>query len=157
MGEINYDIEFVERTKKIIAEYKGEYKLTILLNCMIGLVILPNERLQNIAPELWNRNIEELPIYSDLRVNIFNPIQKKDKETGGFIYYRKTVEIFLKKLRNGIAHQNIQAINENGSFVGVIIRNKFRSIVDFEVAFRRRELQKFANFIADQYLQRANN
>ena len=46
MGEINnevFDVEFILRTKKIISDYKGKYNITLLLNCLLGLVILPSE------------------------------------------------------------------------------------------------------------------
>ena len=155
MGEINYDVDFVERTKHVLAEYDGEYRLTVLLNCLIGLIILPNERSQRNIPELWNINIEDIPLCSDLKINIFNPIKGRNRNTGEITYYPKTLKIFLKKMRNGIVHQHIEAINEKSFFVGVKISNLYDSDCDLEVEFRREELTKFALFIADQYLLNA--
>jgi hypothetical protein len=152
MQMTRFEVEFVERTQSILIEYAGEYKLTNLLNCMIGLVILPNERAQNDFPALWERDIKDIPIFSDLKIKIFNPIKGKDKITGTTEYFATTLKIFLKKLRNGIAHQNIEPINENDLFVGAVFRNKIYGVVDFEVEFRRRELETFANFVANQYL-----
>jgi hypothetical protein len=147
-----FEVEFVERTQRILIEYSGEYKLTNLLNCMIGLIVLPNERAQNDFPTLWERDIKDIPIYSDLKINIFNPIRGKDRNTGVIDYYPTTLKVFLRKLRNSIAHQNIEPINEGGLFVGAVFRNKIFGVADFESEFRRRELEAFANFIANQYL-----
>ena len=46
MGTImkaEFDIEFMHRTKKIIEGYKGQYNVTLLLNCLLGLIVLPSE------------------------------------------------------------------------------------------------------------------
>jgi hypothetical protein len=115
------------------------------------LIILPNERAQNDSPALWNKEIKDLAIFSDLQIKVFNPIKGKDKNRN-IIYYDKTLKYFLKKLRNGIAHQNIEPINEGGQFVGVNIYNRHYGITDFECEFRRGGLEKLANFIAEQYL-----
>ena len=148
----NFEIDFIERTKNLVIEYNGEYKLTNLLNCLIGLIILPNERAQDDFPMVWDEEIKDLPIYPDLKILSFEPIQKIDRQSGKITYYPKTLKFFLKKLRNGIAHQNIKPINDGNLFVGVTISNRFQGIKDFEIEFRRKELQIFAIFIAEQYL-----
>ncbi len=71
-------------------------------------------------------------------------------------YYPKTLKVLLNKIRNGLAHQHIEPINENGNFVGVIIRNYFDDAKvhkDLEVYFSQQELKEFALFIADEYLK----
>ena len=47
MEMINFDKEFVERTKVIVLNQCNDdfkYNVTLLLNCMLGLVSLPTER-----------------------------------------------------------------------------------------------------------------
>ena len=45
MEIVNFDKEFVERTKEIIEQSQCfEHKITLLLNCMLALVNLPTER-----------------------------------------------------------------------------------------------------------------
>ena len=50
MEIVDFDREFVERTKKMI-EYssviKSEYDVTLLVNCMLALIALPTERTGN--------------------------------------------------------------------------------------------------------------
>jgi hypothetical protein len=41
---------FVERSLLLIKEYKGPYDATILLNCLLGLVIVPNEQCFDSLP-----------------------------------------------------------------------------------------------------------
>lgn len=139
-----YEIEFIKRTKEILNNYNRKergYKFTLLLNCLVSLIILPSERSSLDKPPLWNTRISQIPLFNS-RVH---PVWSDGKD--------HTLGEFVKKLRNGIAHQNVEPINKNGQFVGVKIWNvNPRNITDFEVEFNRHALHDFANFIADQYL-----
>jgi hypothetical protein len=140
-----YEIEFITRTQKIINDYnkrKSGYKLTLLLNCLVGLIILPDQRMGFGKPPLWDIEINQIPLFQTAKIN-----PKWSSNT------KHTLAQFLRKLRNGIAHQHINPINRNNHFVGVKIWNVTpQNITDCEVEFNRHSLHEFANFIADQYL-----
>jgi hypothetical protein len=138
-----YEIEFITRTKKILNDYnkrKSGYKLTLLLNCLVSLIILPSERTGFDKPPLWNIETNHIPLFAKII-----PVWTDGKN--------HTLGEFVKKLRNGIAHQNIEPINRNNHFVGVKVWNvNYKKAIDFEVEFNRHTLHEFANFITDQYL-----
>jgi hypothetical protein len=140
-----YEIEFITRTRKIINDYnkrKNGYKLTLLLNCLVGLIILPDQRTEYGKPPLWEIEIDQIPIFQNAKIS---PKWSNNN--------KHTLEQFIRKLRNGIAHQNIEPINRNNHFVGVKIWNvNQQNIIDCEVKFDRHTLHEFASFIADQYL-----
>jgi len=95
-----------------------------------------------------------IPEINNLRIRRFEPIKKK-KRTGEIEYFPKTLKILLKKVRNGLAHQNIEPVNTNEIFTGIIIRNFYgegRRDLDLEVEFNRNELVRFALFISAKYL-----
>jgi hypothetical protein len=154
MTEITkFEIEFVERTKRILEEYRGEYKLSNAINCTLGLLVLPNERIINYDIRPWNTPVVDMEELAFLNIRVFEPIRRIENEERS--YYPKTLQILLKKLRNGIAHQHIIPVNRLGLFVGIKIQNLFpdvKPILDTDVEFSRTELEKFAVFIADQYL-----
>ena len=150
MEIIDYEREFVIRTQDILQNYHGEYKLTNAVNCMLGLIILPNEMLARSQSPKWNSLIVDIQELSFLRVRLFEPI--RGTRNGITEYFPKTLKIFLKKIRNGLAHQNITPINFDGLFTGVIIKNYHGRDLDLEVEFDRHELEKFALFIAGEYL-----
>lgn len=139
-----YEIEFITRTKEILNKYnkrKGGYKLTLLLNCLVSLIILPSERSGFDKPPLWDIMTKHIDFFNTK----IHPVWSDGKE--------HTLGEFVKKLRNGIAHQNINPINKNNQFVGVKIWNiNYKKAIDFEVEFNRHTLHEFANLIADQYL-----
>jgi hypothetical protein len=154
MTEINeFEREFVIRTRALLQDYNGEYKLSNAINCMLGLVILPNEMLEHSRDEIWDKPIIEIEELSDLHIQFFEPIRRKRREE--IEYYQKTFRILLKKIRNGLAHQNITPVNADSLFTGVLIRNYFTEgnrDMDLEIKFDRRELEKFALFVAQKYL-----
>jgi hypothetical protein len=150
-----YEKEFVERTRHILKRYKGKYKLSNAINCTLGLIVLPNEMLGESRNPIWDTPIADIDELSYLRIQTFEPIQRKRNGTAE--YYPKTLKILLKKIRNGLAHQNIQPINTNQTFTGIIIRNYYcdspvNSDLDLEIEFNREELENFGLFIAGKYL-----
>lgn len=154
-----FDIDFVRRTKKILMTYKGRYKLSNLINCTLGLMVLPYENIRDNQIILqnpntfWDIDINRIPSLPKIDIRIFSPIQRINK--GGVItYYPNTLKVLLQKIRNGLAHQHIEPVNKNGKFVGIIISNYFDSAhQDLEIQFSRNQLEKFALFIANEYLK----
>jgi hypothetical protein len=40
----HFDISFVMRTLENLKNYRGNYEFTMLLNSLLGLIVVPNER-----------------------------------------------------------------------------------------------------------------
>jgi hypothetical protein len=158
--EINFPIDMVKRTKANLARYKGEFEVTNLINCTLGLIILPYEKdiRDRQLPHPWNTNLNEVPNLPNCQIHRFEPIRRIERD-GTRKYYEKTLQVFLKKIRNGLAHQNIEPVNENRHFLGVVIKNYFddsarkKGDPDLHVQFSAKELEQFALFIADEYLK----
>lgn len=148
-----FELQFVERTRDILLKYNGKYSFSNLLNCTLGLIILPYENISSM--EIWQKKLNEIDSLPKFDLIKFKPIKsiKKDKE----IYFPSTLEIFLKKLRNGLAHQNINPINFEGNLIGVKILNKHINEVDLEVNFTESQLKEFSLFISDLYLAEFKN
>ncbi len=61
---------------------------------------------------------------------------------------------YIDHVRNGIAHQNIEAISHEGKWVGIKLWNiNPKNRKDFEIKFTIDELRKFAIYISNEYLQ----
>ena len=149
----DFGTEFVQRTRYLLAEYQGEYKLSNALNCMLGLIVLPNEMLEYSRNEIWDTQIVDIEELNSLHIHFFEPIRSKRRHD--VEYSPKTFRVLLKKMRNGIAHQNISPVNTDQLFTGVKIKNFFsagRRDMDLEIEFDRRGLERFALFVAEKYL-----
>lgn len=148
-----FEIDFVRRTKDLL-KYNGPWDMTNLINCTLGLIILPYENIQENPPPFWNTELDKITNLPSFELLRFEPI--KEIKGPEFKYYPKTLKVLLQKIRHGLAHQNIEPINENGQFTGVIIKNYYPSNsgnLDLEVHFSQQELKNFALFIADEYLK----
>ena len=170
----NYRIDFIKRTKEILegnfqSFREKDREVTFLLNCLLGLIVTisENEKRRNkvfkgnsdtgfltVIPEkigfvendqadtdLTNTELTEL----NVKVGHKNDLKRKSKLW------------LINKLRNGIAHQNIEGVNENDKWVGVRLWNtNNESKKDFEIIFMIEELKSLAIALSDKYLEVEN-
>ena len=160
MGSIKnetFDIQFIERTKKIIENYKGTYNITLLLNCLLGLIVLPSEFYKRKSRNFFDVEIDKIQEIQDLTENIlFNPTKRK-KNT--WVEDKRSLKNLIKKIRNGVSHQQIECVDENGRWDRVIIRdfNTYNNDnLELEVSWTPNQLKIFALFVADSYLYEIN-
>lgn len=145
---INFEIQFVERTIDILENYRGPFSFSNLINCSLGLILLPYEKIS--TADIWEKDIAEIEFLKEVKIKTFTPIKKI--KSGEKIFYKKTLYTFLRKLRNGIAHQHIVPINKNGKLYQIQIFNKYHSYIDLDLIFSEAELKKFALGISKMYL-----
>jgi hypothetical protein len=155
MGAIRnekFDIEFIERTRIIIDSYDGKYNITLLLNCLLGLIVLPSEFYRKKSQTFFDTDISEIDDLKDLTNGIiFNPTRRKKKR---FIEDKKTLGTLIKKVRNGISHQQIECTEDGGNWKGVIIRDfniGNNNNLELEVRWTTKQLREFAFYVADNY------
>jgi hypothetical protein len=161
MGKITYDKEFVGRTIDLLDSFYSrnvnyELNATMLYNCMLGLIVTAVEnanRNKLLKDKVDKGLLSVLP--EDLKILKRNKIhlQSFKKEE---IKSRSKID-FLKLLRNGIAHQNIEAKNENGKWIGVKIWNINRANKkNFEIELSNDEAYTLAKYIAQHYIKKSN-
>ena len=167
----NIKIDFVKRTKELLENNYSDFKkndreVTFLLNCLLGLIISVselekkskisnNEQIDgdffNCIPEKIGFIINSLPTPDLLNDSNFTTQigHKTDLKSQNKIW-------FVNKLRNGIAHQNIEDINEDDNWVGLKLWNENNiKVKDFEIVFTIEDLYKMAIQIATEYLQKS--
>ena len=139
--EIQYfDKEFVERTKIIVqTQCKDDFKydVTLLLNCLLGLVSLPTERTSH------NQSLFKQDCVNKL------------KNMGVIINYTNDDKTF-RTVKNALSHMNIQTQNSDGVVETIIIRDRKDKKAPFhtELRFTVMQLKEFALFVADKHLDR---
>lgn len=156
MGAIpnsSFDTHFIERTRKIIDGYKGAYNITLLLNCLLGLIVLPSEFYKRQARTFFEKEIADIPELNDIIQGItFNPT----KRIGGkqWTADKKNLRNLIKKVRNGVSHQQIECVDNNGNWDRVLIRDfnmHNNNNLELEVSWTPKQLKQFAIFVADSY------
>jgi len=133
------NVDFVRRTLLIIDQYeqyipqniprKEQFEITLLINCLLGLLILPkarhSERIPSESIESWGMNKEFIRNWGN----------ERNKNLKGLIH----------QLRNSVAHFDITA----NSFAGEISEIVFRDTHfnnNFEAVIPVKKLSEFVRY-----------
>lgn len=138
-----FDKEFVERTKIIVqtqCKDDFEYDVTLLLNCMLGLVSLPTERTNPSQISFKQACVDKL------------------KNMGVIVSDTDNNKTF-RTVKNALSHMNIAPQNKDGVVDSIIIKDRQdrSSPVHTELQFTVPQLKEFALFVADKHLERHAN
>lgn len=132
----DFSRDFVTRTLTIVKEYEGEYDASILLNCLLGLLIVPKEKWFDRIPldpieKLSDWGINPKSIHSfgiDRQGNPFKP----------------TLRQLVKSLRNSVAHFRIEPLANEGKCSGF----SFSDQSGFEATVSLHELNSLVHRLA---------
>ena len=133
----DFEHSFMQHTLEILHDYKGHFDATILINCLLGLLVIPKEKFLEAIP---------LDPLSDLSIWGINP--DSIKRTGKKTYKNKnpdTLKGVIYNLRNSVAHfrlKPIPATKEVHSF-------KFTDLDGFHAVIKLEEMRDFVERLAD--------
>jgi hypothetical protein len=141
----NIEHDFIDRTMKLITQYESifhrfkfeeQYNYTLLLNCLLGVIVLPKERLYSHIP---NHRITS---------NLKKEMGIKESNISGEY---KTLRDLIHALRNSIAHYSFEIISETAE--NLIDRIVFKTPQDsgyiLIADFKSTELLPFLRYYAD--------
>ena len=149
---LQQEFDFIERTQKIIEQYNSfqlkeeeKFEVTLLLNCFVGLLILPQQAWLNYLPETI---ISE----NEWGINPDHVIFVSNNET-------KSVKNIARHLRNSISHYHFTAFNDiNSNIHGVIFTDQnLRGKENFKANFSIEEIRLFINKFSDIMLETIAN
>lgn len=173
---MSFCIKQIETTKRIINKFSNasEFSPTMLLNSLLSLVVLPFEDAKKRdGTRIFRGEMKELlKTFGGVSLE-FRPIKRCT--AGKPEFERKNIYSFIRKFRNGIAHQNLTVFVDQNKEVFIRIYNKFScsdckkckekkckekglkisgaGVKDFEISVTVPQLQRIALYIADSYLR----
>ena len=116
----NQEFDFIKRTKKIIEQYQNfqiekeeSFEVTLLLNCLVGLIIIPKQHWFDSLPT-------EIVSQKEWGINQDNILFIKEPEL-------KTVKNIARHIRNSISHYNFIAFDNSANEINSIM---FRDFMD---------------------------
>ncbi|MEX0830398.1 MAG: HEPN family nuclease [Nitrospirales bacterium] len=139
--------EFIERTIKLIDQYTGlcekfsfdeQYNYTLTINCLLGLIVMPKERVVSYIPtkRLTNAFKKEIGlIQSVIKPEI------------------KTLRELIESLRHAVAHFDINVVSENDSKLIDYIEFKDTEVDVVIASFRGNELFAFLQYYSTCLLE----
>ncbi len=166
----------IKTTQQMIEDLgkDGVYMPTLLINSLLSMIVLPYEKAKNRnGDKIFSDKFSVFEKALGIAPTQFVPINYC--ENCVVKYNKKTTKIFINKLRNGIAHQNLTVSIVNDTDFKITIKNKYQSrncnkcqnptckekglkrenggVVDFEITVNVVQLSRLANYIANAYIR----
>ena len=143
MEIIEFDREFVERTKWIIKNTPCKYEITLLLNCMLALIALPTERTKggqfSSATDIKFQNgcVDKL--------KAMDVIKKSTSDDKTF-----------RTVKNALSHMYIEPVNQDQKIAYIRLCDKAPGEQNYhtELEFSADQLKEFALYVAELHLER---
>ena len=153
---LQQEFDFILRTQKIIEQYVllridplEKYEVTLLINCFVGLLILPQQ--------LWFNNLPETTlIQKEWGINPTNIKILNQDDT-------KSVKNVAKHLRNSVSHYHFSAFNDSNSNIkGIIFTDQnLRGKENFKAELSIEEIKifiiKLSNFVLETMKKHEKN
>lgn len=134
----NFNIDFITRTLKILEDYTGEYDVTSLINCAVGLIIIPKEQHFNCLRSINIQTLEE--IYGITKPNIR---YSNDDSLSNIV----------RHMRNSIAHGKItQEKVKDNKIKSLRFRDEYKGSPTFEAIFTIEEFKAFSIAVAKEVI-----
>jgi len=151
-SEGKFDKEFISRTLSIVHQYDRyvmdsvplveQFEVTLLINGLLGLLVLPKENCYSCIPRLPVHRLTEWGMSSDI-VKKWGTRPKERDCADDF-----TVRELIRRMRNSVTHMNFR-LNGNGK---EIARIQFKDDYGFEASLPVDNLKVFVTHLAQHCL-----
>lgn len=134
----DFEREFIKRSLELLKQYKGQYNATWLLNCLLGLLIVPKEACLDAIPLEPIDNTKKWGIPRDAIKSLgkFNNPNRNPENLRGLVW----------RLRNAVAHFRFKPIPE----VGEVKAFYFTDQNEFEAEINLDDLKVFVEKLAQK-------
>jgi hypothetical protein len=126
-----FELDFMSRSRKIIEEYQGPYDATLLINCMLGLLVVPKETLFSDIPLI---PFESLTDWGIKPGSILEMGKCNDRHE-----HLPNLRQLVLRMRNAVAHFRIKPFPMKGQVQGF----EFSDSNGFKVKLELPELREF--------------
>ena len=139
----NSDFEraFMKRSLELTKQYDGPHDATLLLNCLLGLLIVPNERCLKEIPLDPIGDVEKWGIPRDAIKSLgkLNKTNTNPENLRGLVY----------RLRNAVAHFRFKPIPERGEVIAFYFSDRNGFEAEIKLIHLRIFVEKLAQKIEE--------
>ena len=135
--EQEFERDFMRRTLDLVRQYQGPYDATLLLNCLLGLLVVPKESSIEKIPE---DPVDQFPKWgiTPTAIRSFGFVTKVNPRP-------KTLRGVVWNLRNAVAHFRFEPRHRNRRVTAF----RFTDNSGFEAIIDVGELRHFVEILAD--------
>ncbi len=134
-----FERDFMRRTLRILDDYAGPYDATLLLNCTLGLLIVPREALIDCIPRDPMAQLGGWGITPGSIKSFGHPTRNNP--------HPETLRGFVRSLRDAIAHFRIRPIQGGGRVNGFSFSAENHFQADVPLAEMREFLRHLAQHV----------
>lgn len=103
----NFERSFSEHTLRLVQDYKGPYDATLIVNCLLGLLVVPKETMLAAIPQ---DSLSDLPKWGISETAIKHPGRPT-----GTNPRPDTLRGLVANLRHAVAHFRVKPVPETGT------------------------------------------
>ena len=132
---------FMRRTAAIIKEYNGPLDATMLVNCLLGLLVVPRESLFLKIPDV--------PFDALSSWGIGPSSIKKFGVCDYGCEHEPTLRQLVRRLRNAVAHFNVHPMHSNGEVSGFRFKDRNGFCAEVPLSQLRDFLIRLAEYLEE--------
>ena len=132
----NFEQDFIERSLQLVKGYRGPFDATLLLNCLLGLLIVPKEKCLAAIPQDPVNELAKWGINPEA-IEDFGKADKPDNDP-------HNLRGLVWRLRNSVAHFRFSPVPKSGE----VIAFNFHDSSGFKATVKLDELRVFVEKLA---------
>jgi len=129
--EHKFTKSFMSRTLEIVNKYDGPYDATLLINCLLGLLVLPKENLLDKLPDVPFDQFDHWGIKQD-------SIKNHGRCDYGH-HHELNLRQLIRRMRNAVSHFRVEPFQTAGKVQGF----EFKDRNGFHAKLTLPELKEF--------------
>lgn len=132
----NFERAFIDRSLQLVQGYTGPHDATLLLNCLLGLLIVPKESCLAAIPKDPIDNLANWGI-NPSSITDFGRAEREDEDP-------HNLRGLVWRLRNSVAHFRFRPVPDDGE----VIAFSFHDMSGFKATVQLTELRAFVEKLA---------
>ena len=135
--------DLIKRSVNLVEEYQGDKEVTLLINCLLGLLVLPKEKCYDKIPETPLKDLNDWGIRDthirhgrcDCCKRPFNTINLRQ---------------LVRRMRNSVAHMKIRVLDDGKHISEINFKDKTLFEATVPVECLRTFVKKLTDFIINE-------
>lgn len=154
------NLTFIERTKKIVSDYKGEYDVSLIINACVGLLFMAKEKHHGI---LSAAKSEKTLTKWGLNPSSIQFCGRYDYRQQKVVNQKIRLSSICTHVRNSIAHCNFKTLpdSKKSKIEAILLRDFYvphdknkEPLMTFEAKINIDDFKKFIMAVADYILKK---
>ncbi len=138
----NFERSFSEHTLQLLKGYTGELDATLIINCLLGLLIVPKETVLKAIPD---SPLSDLPRWGINQSSIKSPGKPTRSNP-----QPETIRGLVTNLRHSVAHFRIKPIPAEGDVHSFEFKNDVGLHAEISLSEIRQFVERLSEYLAKQ-------